>query len=135
MARTRSKKKYQKGERINIYLNRDLGQDMIDWINQQSDLSNFFLFAAQQLYKQTGAIDTIDIIPRRLTLETARSKEENIDTTPKQDVTKIINEPIEEIRENKIEDEDLLSNIKNIDTEEETEDSWADIEDLEDPFA
>ena len=62
MARTRNKE-YKQGDRINLYLSQNLPDDFIEWINSQSDLSNFFLFAAQQLYKQTGNIDVAEVMP------------------------------------------------------------------------
>lgn len=54
------------GDRINIYLSRDLTPEFINWINTQSDLSNFFLYAAQQLYQQTGFIDVSEVMPRKI---------------------------------------------------------------------
>ncbi|SIT87357.1 hypothetical protein [Edaphobacillus lindanitolerans] len=68
MARNRSKE-YKHGERINIYLSRDLTPEFIDWINTQSDLSNFFLYAAQQLYRQTGFVDVAEVMPRKINFE------------------------------------------------------------------
>lgn len=68
MARIR-KKVYEQGDRINIYLSRDLTPEFIEWINTQSDLSNFFLYAAQQLYQQTGFIDVSEVMPRKINFE------------------------------------------------------------------
>ncbi len=68
LARNRSKE-YKHGERINIYLSRDLTPEFIDWINTQSDLSNFFLYAAQQLYRQTGFVDVAEVMPRKINFE------------------------------------------------------------------
>ena len=65
MARTRNKT-YKQGDRINLYLSQNLPDDFMEWINNQSDLSNFFLYAAQQLYKQTGNIDVAEVMPRKL---------------------------------------------------------------------
>lgn len=68
MARNR-KKVYEQGDRINIYLSRDLTPEFIEWINTQSDLSNFFLYAAQQLYQQTGFIDVSEVMPRKINFD------------------------------------------------------------------
>ncbi len=68
MARNRNKV-YQQGVRINIYLSRDLTPEFVEWINKQSDLSNFFLYAAQQLYQQTGFIDVSEVMPRKINFE------------------------------------------------------------------
>lgn len=68
MARNR-KKVYEQGDRINIYLSRDLTPEFIEWINTQSDLSNFFLYAAQQLYQQTGFVDVSEVMPRKINFD------------------------------------------------------------------
>ena len=60
MARARTKK-YDKGERINVFLSRELTPEFLEWINKQSDLSSFFLYAAQQLYEKTGFVDVEEV--------------------------------------------------------------------------
>jgi len=46
-----------------------LTPEFIEWINKQSDLSNFFLYAAQQLYHQTGFVDVSEVMPRKINFE------------------------------------------------------------------
>ena len=65
MARARTKK-YDKGERINVFLSRELTPEFLEWINKQSDLSSFFLYAAQQLYEKTGFVDVAEVMPRKI---------------------------------------------------------------------
>ena len=77
VARNRSKT-YQQGERINIYLSRDLTPEFIDWINAQSDLSNFFLYAAQQLYRKTGFVDVAEVMPRKINFELAGAEDRDL---------------------------------------------------------
>lgn len=77
MARNRSKT-YKQGERINIYLSRDLTPEFIDWINTQSDLSNFFLYAAQQLYRKTGFVDVAEVMPRKINFELAGAEDRDL---------------------------------------------------------
>ncbi|WP_100400465.1 hypothetical protein [Bacillus sp. FJAT-44742] len=77
---SRRKKQYQQGERATIYINRDVSPEMLEWINKQSDLSNFFLYAAKELYKQTGNMDVAEILPRKINFsldETAAASEHN----------------------------------------------------------
>ncbi|OMP66315.1 hypothetical protein BTO28_12665 [Domibacillus epiphyticus] len=60
---------YQQGDRINICLSRDLTPEFIEWLNKQSDLSNFFLYAAQQLYQQTGFVYVSAVMPRKINFD------------------------------------------------------------------
>jgi hypothetical protein len=123
MARNRNKV-YQQGDRINIYLSRDLTPEFVEWINKQSDLSNFFLYAAQQLYQQTGFIDVSEVMPRKINFE--------ISSTDK--VTLPIREQaIIEQPESTTKDEETIPVAKNESKEQE---SWAGTENLDDdPFA
>lgn len=123
MARNRNKV-YQQGDRINIYLSRDLTPEFVEWINKQSDLSNFFLYAAQQLYQQTGFIDVSEVMPRKINFE--------ISSTDK--VTLPIREQaIIEQHESTTKDEETTPVAKNESKEQE---SWAGTENLDDdPFA
>ncbi|MGM0867386.1 MAG: hypothetical protein ACQEWF_22210 [Bacillota bacterium] len=118
MARSRNKI-YQQGDRINIYLSRDLTPEFVEWINKQSDLSNFFLYAAQQLYQQTGFVDVSEVMPRKINFDLSSTD------TP--------HSPIEKTKKE-------LSNKKipeEMTEEEKGKDSvWSSIEDLDDdPFA
>lgn len=123
MARNRNKV-YQQGDRINIYLSRDLTPEFVEWINKQSDLSNFFLYAAQQLYQQTGFIDVSEVMPRKINFE--------ISSTDK--VTLPIREQaIIEQPESTTKDEETIPVAKN---ESKQQESWAGTENLDDdPFA
>lgn len=123
MARNRNKV-YQQGDRINIYLSRDLTPEFVEWINKQSDLSNFFLYAAQQLYQQTGFIDVSEVMPRKINFE--------ISSTDK--VTLPIREQaIIEQPESTTKEEETIPVAKN---ESKGQESWAGTENLDDdPFA
>lgn len=123
MARNRNKV-YQQGDRINIYLSRDLTPEFVEWINKQSDLSNFFLYAAQQLYQQTGFIDVSEVMPRKINFEISST---DIVTSPIREQA-IINQP-----ESITKDEETIPVAKNESKEQE---SWAGTENLDDdPFA
>lgn len=62
-----NRKLYESGDRLNVYLKKDVSPEMLDFINKQSDLTMFFLYAAQQLYKQIGNVDVTEILPRKYT--------------------------------------------------------------------
>ncbi|MGN4294146.1 hypothetical protein [Bacillus cereus group sp. MYBK87-2] len=62
-----ARKIYKAGDRANVYIKKDISPDMIDFINKQSDLTMFFLYAAQQLHKQIGNTDVAEILPRKYT--------------------------------------------------------------------
>ncbi|MEY8348125.1 hypothetical protein AALF16_07365 [Bacillus cereus] len=57
------RKKYKCGNRVKIHLNKSVSPEMIAWINKQSDVTNFFLYGAQQLFKQVGDIDVSKTLP------------------------------------------------------------------------
>lgn len=121
VARNRNKV-YKQGDRINIYLSRDLTPEFVEWINKQSDLSNFFLYAAQQLYQQTGFVDVSEVMPRKINFEF--SSPGNTTLPPQQQVQ--IEQPIKNV-------EETISVEKNT-SEEQT--AWSGTENLDDdPFA
>ncbi|MEK5445163.1 MULTISPECIES: hypothetical protein [Bacillaceae] len=122
MARKRNKI-YKPGDRINIYLSQDVTSEFMDWINSQSDLSSFFLYAAQKLYDQTGLIDVSEIIPRKMNFNLS-SADRPIPQIPQ----KAIHEPVYDIEES--DNEGIFE-----DDEQEKDKLWSNIEDLDDPFA
>lgn len=118
VARNRSKN-YQQGERINIYLSRDLTPEFIDWINTQSDLSNFFLYAAQQLYRKTGFVDVAEVMPRKINFELAGAEDRDL----------FIPEaaPAAPVREDKPKEEP--------EPQKQPASAWGALDDFDDPFA
>lgn len=122
MARNR-KKEYKQGDRINIYLSRDLTPEFIEWINKQSDLSNFFLYAAQQLYSKTGYVDVAEVMPRKINFDLSAT-----DLPVLEESKKVLKET--EIKETETKEEQSEP-VK----EDKQTKAWSDIEDLEDPFA
>ncbi len=149
MARARTKI-YKKGERMNIFLSRDLTPEFLDWINKQSDLSSFFLYAAQQLYEKTGFVDVAEIMPRKINFDITNEKE-----VPEMDL------PISNIIENNITEtekdttETALEQAVNVFTDENAynveedikddttkekmnlkeNEAWANIDEIEDEYA
>lgn len=135
MARTRNKE-YSVGDRINIYLSRDLTPEFVDWINKQSDLSNFFLYAAQQLYQQTGFVDVSEVMPRKINydltseVKTPQSQGYVIPTAPDKANTPETTEP-PNVNEHK-------QQIENKDLEPEVQEkggNWSNLNLDDDPFA
>lgn len=114
MARNRNKV-YQQGDRINIYLSRDLTPEFVDWINKQSDLSNFFLYAVQQLYQQTGFVDVAEVMPRKINYDLSSMEVNNT---------------------SKIEMFGESEETAGLEKEKSTEDTgWGNLEEIEDPYA
>ena len=62
----RRNKVYDYGDRLNIYLSRNITPELLEMINKQSDISSFFLLAAQVLQREVGNIDVATIIRHNL---------------------------------------------------------------------
>lgn len=150
MARNRNKV-YQQGDRINIYLSRDLTPEFIEWLNKQSDLSNFFLYAAQQLYQQTGFVDVSEVMPRKINFDLSSAQPSFVQPPTPKPAPEPISEPVdkstpvsESTPEHKSEPErepDPRLESKE-DTAEEKQDAdsqekkaWGNLEDYDDPYA
>lgn len=118
MARNRNKV-YQQGDRINIYLSRDLTPEFIEWINKQSDLSNFFLYAAQQLYQKTGFTDVSEVMPRKINFDIPSANEVQQSIVTEEVKKENTSEPLEALETNK----------------DEKEEHWVNLSNLDDPFA
>ncbi|EJQ51827.1 hypothetical protein A6279_22490 [Bacillus wiedmannii] len=56
-------RRYKRGDRVKINIHKSVSPEMIAWLNKQSNPTNFFFFAAQQLFKQVGDIDVSKAIP------------------------------------------------------------------------
>ncbi|MGG1571636.1 hypothetical protein [Fictibacillus sp. NRS-1165] len=52
------------GSRVPFYLKKSLPHEFLDWINQQSEITDFVLYAIEELYKKTGPIDIGSILPK-----------------------------------------------------------------------
>ncbi|KEK22787.1 hypothetical protein [Bacillus gaemokensis] len=57
------RKRYKRGDRVKININKSVSPEMLAWLNKQSNVTNFFLYAAQQLFKQVGDIDVEKTLP------------------------------------------------------------------------
>ncbi|KFN04619.1 hypothetical protein D0U04_29520 [Bacillus clarus] len=56
-------RRYKRGDRVKININKSVSPEMIAWLNKQSNATHFFFFAAQQLFKQVGNIDVSKTLP------------------------------------------------------------------------
>lgn len=126
-----ARKVYKAGDRANVYIKKDISQEMLDFINNQSDLTMFFLYAAQQLHKQIGNTDVAEILPRKYTfsldsetkpLPIIQDEESKSTHTPALDQTHVeTNQEITKHRESNAEEENK---------------SWSKLDDLDDdPYA
>ncbi|MFI9225278.1 hypothetical protein ACIGQ5_22570 [Peribacillus frigoritolerans] len=135
MARNR-KKDYAQGDRINIYISRDVPPEFMEWINKQSDLSSFFLYAAQKLYQQTGFIDVSEIMPRKINFDLS-SLDKSPALAPKTYEEEKM-EPEETLTPAASQDDPEESLLKETDDpeEEKKKEAWANLDQLDDdPFA
>ncbi|MGF0224065.1 hypothetical protein P5495_021875 [Bacillus velezensis] len=64
----RRKNQYEHGDRCQVNLSQNVDQSLLDWINKQSEISGFFLLAAQALYEKIGNIDSLTHLPRYFSL-------------------------------------------------------------------
>ncbi|QWG45267.1 hypothetical protein EXW31_13710 [Bacillus mycoides] len=56
-------RRFKRGDRVKININKSVSPEMIAWLNKQTNPTNFFFFAAQQLFKQVGDIDVSKTLP------------------------------------------------------------------------
>ncbi|MEK5109794.1 hypothetical protein MHI57_24320 [Cytobacillus sp. FSL K6-0129] len=126
MARTRNKV-YKQGDRINIYLSRDITPEFVEWINKQSDLSNFFLYAAQQLYNQTGFVDVAEVMPRKINFDLSSTNGKQPIYQP--EIQK------EEQPEKEVITKETTKTIEPREKEESSNSAWSSLDDFDDPFA
>ncbi|KIU09882.1 hypothetical protein SC09_contig10orf00068 [Bacillus subtilis] len=64
----RRKNQYEHGDRCQVFLSQNVDQSLINWINKQSEMSGFFLLAAQALYEKIGNVDSLAHLPRYFSL-------------------------------------------------------------------
>ncbi|WP_028401062.1 hypothetical protein [Ectobacillus panaciterrae] len=118
------RKEYKAGDRINVYIKRNVSPEMIDWINEQSDITTFFLYAAQQLYEKTGNVDIAEILPRKYDFSLKNGNTPSLlplnTQSHNQTQTDIFNKDKYE-RAHK--------------HEQESNESWSGIDDMDDPYA
>lgn len=127
-----ARKIYKAGDRANVYIKKDISPDMIDFINKQSDLTMFFLYAAQQLHKQIGNVDVAEILSRKYTF----ALDNEIQPLPiKHDEgSKTVHTPVS--NQAHIETSQEITNPGESNDDEEENTSWNKLNDLEDdPYA
>lgn len=126
-----ARKIYKAGDRANVYIKKDISPEMIDFINKQSDLTMFFLYAAQQLHKQIGNTDVAEILPRKYTF--ALDNETQPLPIKHDEASKTVHTPVSD--QTHIETSQEITNPGESHDEEENT-SWNKLNDLEDdPYA
>lgn len=95
----RQNKTYEAGDRLQVYLANSLSDEFLDWINQQSDKSGFFLYAAAKLYEETGPIDVAEQIPRKLVLKGKNPIDQSSTETSSKKEDVYIHEKLDEPKE------------------------------------
>lgn len=60
---------HKPGDRLSVYLNKDLPDHLFEWIAKQDDMSAFVIYALERLYSETGNRNVSDLLPRRFHFE------------------------------------------------------------------
>ncbi|PEU77689.1 hypothetical protein COL26_29070 [Bacillus thuringiensis] len=109
-----------------------MSPEMIDFINKQSDLTMFFLYAAQQLHKQIGNTDVAEILPRKYTF--TLDNETQPLPIKHDEGSKTVHTPVSD--QTYIETSQEITNPGESNDDEEENTSWNKLNDLEDdPYA
>lgn len=58
------RKIYREGDRTTFYLKKGFPEEMLDWINGQSDIQLLFEYALDHLFQEAGPVDIASILPR-----------------------------------------------------------------------
>ncbi|HDX9577645.1 TPA: hypothetical protein ROX88_001142 [Bacillus pseudomycoides] len=128
-----ARKVYKAGDRANIYIKKDISEEMLEFINKQSDLTMFFLYAAQQLHKQIGDTDVAEILPRKYTFSL------NAETRPLTTIPTKQNEESKSVHSPTLDQIHVETNQeipKPREAQEEKNQSWNKLDDLDDdPYA
>ncbi|WP_338657264.1 hypothetical protein V6B14_22225 (plasmid) [Sporosarcina psychrophila] len=64
---------HKPGERLSVYLNKDLPDHFFEWIAKQDDVSAFVIYALEQLYSETGNKNVANMLPRRFHFEDTKA--------------------------------------------------------------
>ncbi|MBJ8055042.1 hypothetical protein JDS87_24625 [Bacillus cereus] len=126
-----ARKVYEAGNRVNVYIKKDISQEMLDFINKQSDLTMFFLYAAQQLHKQIGDTDVAEILPRKYTFS-LDAETRPLTTKPNEESKSVHSPTLDQMHVET--NQEITKHGESHDEEENT--SWSKLNDLEDdPYA
>ncbi|PFZ08111.1 hypothetical protein COL63_25725 [Bacillus pseudomycoides] len=126
-----ARKVYKPGDRANVYIKKDVSHEMLDFINKQSDLTMFFLYAAQQLHKEIGNTDVAEILPRKYNF--SLDAETKPLTIKKDEEQKPV--PSSDLNQIQVESNTEIAKLRET-HEEQEEKSWGSLNDLDDdPYA
>jgi hypothetical protein len=117
MARPRAKK-LAKGDRLTLYISDLIDEEILDFINNQTELTSTFMMGIIKLYQDNGNVDLADYLPRKYTakaispqlLETTPSikiqEEKGIEVVKKVSEVDEVNEvqPQEDVKEVRVEE-------------------------------
>ncbi|EEM48117.1 hypothetical protein P4G85_22300 [Bacillus cereus] len=127
-----ARKVYKAGDRANVYIKKDISEEMIDFINKQSDLTMFFLYAAQQLHKQIGDTDVAEILPRKYTFS-LDAETKTLITNPDKG-SNLVHSPV--LNQIHVETNQETTKPGESHNDEEENKSWNKLDDLnDDPYA
>ncbi|MYL35490.1 hypothetical protein GLW08_20520 [Pontibacillus yanchengensis] len=123
----RNRKDYERGSRISVYLNQQVEDDLIQYINQQSDIQAFFLYAAMELYNNYGSGDISQKLPRNFHFTLGETE---LDNNESQEMQK----PLVNITNKKesVEGNSPSSQQNTSKSNDKNEDNWHKLKDLDD---
>lgn len=125
-----ARKVYKAGDRANVYIKKDISPEMLKFINKQSDLTMFFLYAAQQLHKQVGNVDIAEILPRKYTFS-LDAQTKHLKTVPEEQQISVSSASLSQ---SPVESNDKTAEIRAT-QEEPQKTSWESLDEIEDPYA
>lgn len=135
------KKELKHGERFSYYLKKsEFPQELLDWLNSQSDRNLVFTYALEQLYNTIGNQDLASLLPRDYV--PLKERENPISIPTKNEIASSISEPVNNTK-NKIKDEENYNFLNTTSTDSEIDEKsnknntekWGKIDLTGDPYA
>lgn len=148
-------KQYSVGDRPTLYLGKKTPEPMLELINEQSDLTLFYMHAMELYYEKYGVTDCEDILPRKYeflkNMAPAQRKEEptsvhepvpnpgKIEDYQEQaasvESTEVYQEPLDEQSGNDESQEEIEQQPIEKTKEEKVDNTWGSIALNDDPYA
>ncbi|MCM3032894.1 hypothetical protein [Niallia sp. MER 6] len=121
MSRRKNQTKiYGVGDRPTIYLKKDVPEELLELINEQSDLTLFFMHSMELFYKEYGVTDCEEILPRkyRFLQDLKKIPKSNRVNQPEQAQEEVAITREELPMENVQKDEDSVNEILSVEVDE-----------------
>ncbi|MFE8703892.1 hypothetical protein ACFYKX_25300 [Cytobacillus sp. FJAT-54145] len=103
------RKIYREGDRTTFYLKKGFPEEMLDWINGQSDIQLLFEYALDHLFQEAGPVDIASILPRTYEIGQQTKSIGSGKVIETQEVTKKETLPLKEEQSNTVSPEPSFS--------------------------